>query len=161
MMIRNAHAARWLLTAGALALAGCEPEVEDPAAHACEHVSEAGTAVTASDVMDANTPEIVLGEEPHTVTLAAATPGYVRVEIEGDTAALLFAGTADVVQGLFHGTEEESLPEPSPNDLCAEDIPEHYDLDFHEAGSYYLELLSAQGGDVWLLLSSAEGHGHE
>lgn len=161
MKIRGAPAARWLVTAGALALAGCEAEAEDPATHACEHVSDAGTAVTASDAMDASTPEIALGDEPHTVTLAAATPGYVRVEVEGDTAALLFVGTADVLQGLFHGTDEESLPEPSPNDLCADDIPEHYDLDFHEAGSYYLELLSAPGGDVWLLLASAAGHGHE
>jgi len=143
------------------ALLACTPkeEVEDPEAHACEHVAEAGTAVTAG-ADPASAGAISVGEEPYTVTLVDGAAGYVSIAIDGDTPALLFMGVADVAATLWHETEEEGLPAPAPNDLCPTDIPEHYDLDFHEAGTYYLELGPAAVSDVWVMLTSAEGHAH-
>ena len=151
-----------MLAALALSLFACSTaeEVEDPSAHACEHVAEAGTAVTAG-ADPASAGAIAIGEEPFTVTLVDGAAGYVSIAITEDTPALLFMGTADVAASLWHGETEEGLPEPSPNDLCEDDIPEHYDLDFHEAGTYYLELGPAAVTEVWLNLASAEGHGHD
>lgn len=151
-----------MLTVLTLALLGCSSgeEAEDPEVHACEHVGEAGTAVTAG-ADTASAPAIAVGQEPYTVTLVDGAAGYVSVEVTEDTPALLFVGTADVAANLWHGDEEEGLPEPSPNELCAEDIPEHFDLDFHEAGTYYLTFGPAAVSEVWLMLSSAEGHAHE
>jgi hypothetical protein len=137
-----------------------EKEGEDPEVHACEHVSEGGTAITAG-ADTASAPGIAVGDEPYTVTLVDSAPGYLSIEISEDTPALLFMGTADVAATLWHGEEEEGLPDPAPNDLCPDDIPEHFDLDFHEAGTFYLELGPAAVSDVWLYLSSAEGHAHE
>ncbi len=151
-----------MLVALALMLSGCTSteKEEDPAAHACEQVAEAGTAVAAG-ADPAAAGAITIGEAPFTVTLVDSAPGYVSVEVTGDTAALLFLDTADVAASLWHGDEEVGLPDPAPNELCPDEIPEHYDLDFHEAGTWTLELGPAAVPDVWLLLISAEGHGHE
>ena len=150
-----------MLTLLVSTLFGCASEeaVEDPEAHACEHVTEAGTAVTAA-ADTASAPGISVGEEPYTVALVDGAAGYVSIEISEDTPALLFLGTAGVASNLWHGDEEEGLPEGAPSEACADDIPEHFDLDFHEAGTYYLELGPAAVTDVWLLLTSAEGHAH-
>ncbi|MFN7147370.1 MAG: hypothetical protein ACK4YP_26615 [Myxococcota bacterium] len=151
-----------MLLALALPLVACTPtpEKEDPEAHACEHVTEAGTTVVAG-ADPASAGAIAIGEEPYTVTLVEGAAGYVAIEVDEDTPALLFLGTADVAASLWHGEEEVGLSSPAPNDLCPDDIPEHYDLDLHEAGTWLLELGPAAVSDVWLLLSSAEGHGHE
>ena len=52
------------------------------------------------------------------------------------------------------------LAAPSPNSFCASDLPEHYDLEL-PAGEYVLELNPAAVETVWMMLISAEGHGHE
>lgn len=151
-----------MLLALFLSLVACAPAPaeEDPEAHACEHAADAGTTVVAgADAASAGA--IAIGEEPYTVTLVDGAAGFVAVEVTGDTPALLFLGTADVAASLWHGDEEVGLPSPAPNDLCPDDIPEHYDLDLHEAGTWTIELGPAAVADVWLLLSSAEGHGHE
>ena len=151
-----------MLLPALFALTACTPadEVEDPEAHACEHVTEGGTAITAG-ADTASAPGISVGDEPYVVTLVDSAAGYLSIEIAEDTAALLFLGTANVAATLWHGEEDEGLPEPAPNERCAEDIPEHFDLDFHEAGTYYLELGPAAVPDVWLYLSIADGHAHE
>lgn len=135
--------------------------VEDPAEHACEHAGTQSGTLTAGAAMDTTAPVLPLDGEPYEVTLVAGAPGYLAVEIPGDTAALLFAGTADVVTGWYNGTEDAGLPEGAPNELCADDIPEHFDLDFHTAGTWYIEVGPAAVADVWLMLASAEGHAHE
>jgi hypothetical protein len=135
-------------------------EVEDPLSHACEYTAELGSAVTAG-ADRASAPAFPLGEEPATVTLVPGATGYLKVEVTGDTAALLFAGTADVVNGLSQGDSAATLPTGAPNERCADDIPEHFDLDFHEAGDWYIEVGPAAIESVWLMLTSAEGHTHD
>lgn len=145
-----------------LSLFACGPAetTEDPTEHACEHRTEAGTAVTAgADV--ATAASIPISEEPYTVTLTDGAPGFVAVDVPGDTAALLFLGTADVAAELYQDGTAVGLPEPGPVDLCATDIPEHFDLDFHEAGTWTIELGPSAVSEVWLMLMSAEGHSHE
>ncbi len=149
-----------------LALVACADKgdsgaaAEDPMEHACEHAAELGAAVTAG-ADRASAPVFSISEEPSTVTLVSGATGYLKVEVTGDTAALLFAGTADVVTGLSEGETPAILPTGAPNERCADDIPEHFDLDFHEAGSWYIEVGPAAVDSVWLLLTSAEGHAHD
>jgi len=160
---RTLASAAAALAALALPLAGCteETEGEDPAEHACEQVQEAGMAVTASEAADTTAPELMVADTPHTVTLPAGVPGYVRVEVGSDGAdALLFTRTADLVQGLWLGTEEQTLPTGAPNAACPEDLPDHFDLSLVE-GTWYIEMLSAQGGEEWVMLTSAAGHSDE
>jgi hypothetical protein len=144
-----------------LILTACSPdeEGEDLAAHACEHAGEAGdTIAAAADTM--NAPELPMDGEPHTVTLVPGAAGFVSVAVDGDTAALLFAGTPDVVTGLYEGDEEQTLGEEAPNEDCPDDIPAHFDLDFHDAGTWYVEVGPAAVADVWLLLIEGT-HEHE
>jgi hypothetical protein len=131
---------------------------EDPAALACEERDEAGDAITAATARDDSAPEIAIDGEPRTVTLPDGEAGYVRVEIEEDTLALLLLQAENVVTGLYHGDEEEELVSAAAVDACAQDIPEHFDVDFHEAGTYYLRLGPSALPEVWLLLADAEGH---
>ncbi|MBK7757569.1 MAG: hypothetical protein IPI35_14425 [Deltaproteobacteria bacterium] len=72
----------------------------------------------------------------------------------------MFADTADVVTGLWDDSDADILPEGGPNELCPEDIPEHFDLDL-SAGTYLLELGPAAVPEVWLMLTPSEGHGHD
>jgi len=145
------------------ALSGCaagKEEEEDPLAHACEVIADAGTAITAgADI--ASAPGIQIGDTPYTVTLVDGASSFVSVNVSGDTAAILFMGTADVVQTLYQDGADAGLAEGAPDDLCPEDVPEHYDVDLHTAGTWTFELGPAAVSDVWLLLHDAEGHAHE
>lgn len=143
-----------------LSLFACEAEVaaEDPIEHACEQAATAGDALDSSATMDDSTALLPIDSEPYTVALIDGTPSYVAVEVSEDTATLLFVGTADVVTGLYNGAEEVELPASEGVDVCPDDIPEHFDLDFHTAGTWYIQLGPAAITEVWLLLSTAEGH---
>ncbi len=140
-------------------LLACAAEEESIEEHACEHATEAGGALTAGATRE-DAPELPLDGEPYTVTLVDGASGFLAVPVTGDTAALLFAGTADVVTGFYEGDTAVTLPEAAPIEDCADDIPAHYDLDFHEAGTWYLEVGPAAVSEVWLLLGEG-AHGHE
>lgn len=133
-------------------------EEEDPGEHACEEAGS-GESVTAGAVADDTAPEIHLGEG-HVVTLLDGAPSFVRIVSDAHVEALLFVDTADVVTGLWHEGAEEDLPAASPNAFCEDDIPEHFDLHLDE-GTLHLELGDVAVGQVWLMVSSADGHGHE
>lgn len=157
----------WVALAVALALgAGCGSDhahdegSPDPAELACEETAEEGTSLEAGSARDDSAPEIELGGEPYTVTVSDTAPTYVRVEIADHAVALLLVDAEDAVTALYHGDEEEELVSGGPVEACADDIPEHFDIDFHEAGTYYIELSPSAAGTVWLLLSDAAGHGH-
>ncbi|MCC7538251.1 MAG: hypothetical protein IT379_18645 [Deltaproteobacteria bacterium] len=144
-------------------LMGCgedEPAVEDPSEHACEHRSIAGAAL-ASSAERATAPTITVGEETYTVTPSATERTYLRVVVTRDTPALLFTSVANVVTGLYEGDAQVTLPAGAPNELCAAEIPEHFDLDFHEAGDWFIELGPSAVPSFWLLLTEATGHAHE
>lgn len=143
-----------------LACTASKEETEDPAEHACEHVGTSEETLTAG-AAPGEGDVLAIDGEPRMVTLVDGAAGYVSVVVEGDTAALLFAGTADIVNGLYNEGTEETLPEGAPNEFCATDIPEHFDLDFHTAGTWSIEVGPAAVSEVWLLLISAEGHAHE
>jgi hypothetical protein len=131
---------------------------EDPLEHACEHYAEgAGTAISAGATPE-EAASVSIGEEAYTVSLVESTPGYVGVTVTGDTAAILFVNTADVAANLWNGSEEVGLPEAAPNDACPTDIPEHYDLDLHTAGTWYIELGPAAVAEVWLMVAPAGDH---
>jgi len=131
---------------------------EDPAEHACEQVDNPGTTVNAgADI--ALLVEIQISEDPYTVTLASGASSFVHVDVGEDTDALLFLDTADVVGALYHEGAQESLPAAAPNELCGDDLPEHYELDLR-AGEWALELGPAAVDTVWLMLIAAEGHEH-
>ena len=136
-------------------------ETEDPAAHACEHAATSEGSITAGAAMDTTAGALPIDAEPYTAVLTAGAPGYLAIEVTGDTPALLFLGVADVAANLYSGAEEVGLPEGAPNEACATDIPEHFDLDLHTAGTWYLELGPAAIDQVWISLASAEGHAHE
>jgi hypothetical protein len=141
------------------ALTACGKETtEDPAEHACENVGVTDATLTAA-ADGASAP--ALDEDVATVvTLTDGAAGYVSITVEADEALLLFADTADVVTGLWDPSDADILPEGGPNELCAEDLPEHFDLDL-TAGTYLLELGPAAVSEVWLMLTPAEGHGHD
>ena len=143
----------------AVPLFGCnvmEPELLPE--HACEHVEVAGTTVTAADSLDGDATAVIHpSHEPWTVDLPVGAPGFVRMEIEEDTSAVLFLGTADVVRSLTYCDCPIPLHEPEPNGHCAEEIPEHYHLDLWP-GIWHLELLGTDS--TWLMLASVD-HAHE
>jgi hypothetical protein len=148
------------------ALVGCgddeeEATVPDPAELACDEVDEAGEHIEASTERDDSAPEIELGGEPYTVALSDTEPTYVRIEISEDTPALLLLGTEDAVAALYHEDDEEELVSAGPAEQCADEIPEHFDIDFHEAGTYYVELAPSASSTVWLLLARADGHAED
>jgi len=133
------------------------PPAEDPAEHACEHRSEPGTSLSAA-ADRAAAPVIAVNEEPYTVGLPSGAPGYLK--ISAPLAGLLFIGTADVVTGLFRNDETTSQPlESSPNEFCATEIPEHYDLDL-DSGNLTLQLGPSAVPEVWLALTLAGAHAH-
>lgn len=145
-----------------IALAACADKaddsatLEDPAEHACEQRSQTGTALTAADAPE-DAPALALGETPATASLVPGSPGYLSVDVTEEQAALLFAGTADVVVGLALDGVAQTLPQGSPNSTCPEDIPEHFDLDL-DPGTWTITLGPAATDSVWLLLMPAEGH---
>lgn len=159
----------WLALAGLLALTACKDAgtgdthaEEDPGEHACESVSDAGTAVTAAADL-ASAPEIEPSETPYTVTLAdngdGTYGGFVAVHVDEDGDALLFAATADVVTGLYEDGTASSLPEGGANSFCEADIPEHWDLEL-TAGEWQLEFGPSATDTVWIMLL-AEAHDHD
>ena len=81
--------------------------------------------------------------------------------ISGDTAALLFLGTADVASDLYQDGTSVGLPTGAPNDACPEDIPEHFDLDFHTAGNWVIALGPSAVSEIWLALVDAGAHSDE
>jgi hypothetical protein len=130
---------------------------EDPAEHACEHVEDMGTPLTAATDR-ASASVLAVAEEPYAITLPTSAPGFVKIEapLEG----LLFVGTADVVTGLFRDASTTSEPlEAAPNEFCADDIPEHFDLDL-DSGSLTVQLGPSAVSPVWVLLADAAGHQH-
>jgi hypothetical protein len=134
------------------------PVEEDPGAHACEHVNEAGTAVTAGDSR-ATAAEIAIAEEPYTVTLVSGAPSFVKIASGAD--ALLFTKATGVVTAMYRDQETTSLlAAAEPNDACPSEIPEHFDLELEMAGTYYVELAPAATPSVWLALTAASGHAH-
>jgi hypothetical protein len=137
-----------------------QTEEEDPAEHACVLGSDEGESITAGEQRGASAPEIELGHAPFTVALSEDAPSYLRIEASEDTPAVLFVSAADVVTGLYHEDDEEALDSAGPNPFCDDDIPEHFDLDLHEAGTYYLELAPSALSEVWIMLVEAEGHAH-
>ena len=137
-----------------------EAEHEDPAEHACEHTSESGDSVSAGAERDSTAPRIGIGDEPFTVALRDGEPGYVRIEVDEDTPVLLFASAENVVTGLYHEEDEEEIEGAGANEFCDDDIPEHFDLDLHEPGTYYLQLGPSALDEVWILVTEAEGHSH-
>lgn len=135
-------------------------EVEDPSAQACEHI-DASDATLPAGATTGNAVVIPMDGAPYTVTLQDSVPSYLSVQIEADTPAMLFAGTADVVSALYDGEEAVPLPAPAPNAECPEDIPEHFDLDFDMPGTWYIQLGPAAVTEVWLSLAPAGGHVRE
>ncbi|MCK6524949.1 hypothetical protein L6R49_26395 [Myxococcota bacterium] len=147
----------WLAALAALTACGKE-SAEDPAEHACENVGAADATLTAT--ADTATAPALAEDVATVVTLAEGGVGYVSITLEAEEALLLWTGTADVVTGLWDTSGADILPEGGPNELCAEDIPEHFDLDLG-AGTYVLELGPSAVTEVWLMLTPAEGHGHD
>ena len=145
------------LTLAALTACGKET-AEDPAQHACDNAGVVGA--TAAAVAEGESPAVLGEDQPTLYALTDGVPGYVMLIIEADEALLLFADTADVVTGLWDDSDADILPEGGPNELCPEDIPEHFDLDL-SAGTYLLELGPAAVPEVWLMLTPSEGHGHD
>lgn len=143
------------------AACGTEEEAEDPAVHACEQVAEAAAELTASASPDDTAPELAFDGEPVRVALPAGMAGYVRVVTDApEELGILFFDRTEVLNGIVH--EGASLPATSAgaNAFCPDEIPEHFDVDFEEPGTYFLELGPTATDEVWMILSDAGGHGH-
>jgi hypothetical protein len=138
------------------------PETEvDPEAVICDHWDEARTAVDAGATTD-DAPVLVPGDEPYQISLPAAGSGYRGfVTIQGPADVLLFMGQAAVASGLTSaGEDADQLPAPVPNEHCANDIPEHFDLELSE-GDFHLELGPSTVSSLVAALVHADGHAHE
>jgi hypothetical protein len=154
------------LAALALGATGCGdddenvPEEESPEEHVCERAGDDGVPITAS-ANRADAPEVEHSDLPYQVTLVAGAPSYLM--IAGGEDGLLFTKATGVVIGLFF--EEESanqLAPPTPNEFCATDLPEHFDLALEASpGNWYIQLAPGAIPDVWLALTEATGHTHE
>lgn len=133
----------------------------DPAELACAEIVEAGTPIAAGGSADATAPLVEIGAEPYLVALPARGSGFVRVVTTApETPAIAFFRATGVLTRVLgaDGSTELPLASAGPDPFCDVDLPEHFDLDFETAGTYYLELTSAS--DAWFFLSSAEGHAH-
>lgn len=127
----------------------------EASAQACERVGEsAGTLPRAETTTNAVV--LPVDGEPYTALLADAVPSYLAVQIDTPTAAILFAGAANVVSAIYDGEESVGLPSPSPDESCPEDIPEAFDLDFDAAGTWYIQLGPATVTEVWLALTPVD-----
>lgn len=143
--------------------AGCgtEEEAEDPAAHACEQVAEAASELTASMSPDETAPELGMDGEPVRIALPPASAGYVRVVTDApEELGILFFDRTEVLGAILHEGGSLPLTSAGANGFCPDEIPEHFDVDFEEAGTYFLELGPTATDEVWMILSDAGGHGH-
>ena len=147
-----------------LALAGCGGDdehargEEDPAQHACEHVNESGMPIVAGTDR-ATGPTIAVSEEPYTLTVVAGAEAW--LSIQGGIDALLFTKETGVVTGLFHEQATDSaLGAPEPNERCPAELPEHFDLELEEAGTWHLKIGPVATDSVWLALTQSSGHAH-
>ena len=103
---------------------------EDPAEHACELFEEGSTTTVAASATAEGDEGIEPSEDALSVTLvddgSGVFGGYLLLDVhEAELDALLFAGTADVVSGLWLDGEDQGLPTAAPNEFCGEDIVEH------------------------------------
>ncbi|MFW5926281.1 MAG: hypothetical protein ACOCV4_08955 [Myxococcota bacterium] len=148
-----------------LALPACgdgaemEEHEEDPAEHACEEAAEAGAPLTAGADM-AGAPTVQIGDEPYLVQLPAGSSGFVKLETDAPgEEVILFFQTTDVLAEVYDAAGEPlGIPSAGPNAQCPEDLPEHFDVDLTEAGTYFLELGPTATDEAWLLVSDAAGH---
>lgn len=160
--------AKWLLVLPLLSFAcgdakeDSSASEEDPGEHACEQRALAGTTLSlvASRDDDAST-LLMESEEPWTLNLVPGASGFARIEVEQAESMLLFMGIGDVLNGLWLGEAEQALPEPSPEEACPSDIPEHFHLDLATPGTWHIELGPAAVDSAWLMLLDASGHTHE
>lgn len=158
------------LAAVTLAMLGCPATEEDDfPAEMCE-VMLAGAIldlVASTEMISA--PELTVTEDHadgqvNVITgLSDADATYVAFTPEEDGELVLFADTAGVVMGLFEDGAEQTLPEGSPNDECAADIPEHWHLEDLTRGSIYtLQLGPTAAAELHLVIAHHEGeHEHD
>jgi hypothetical protein len=133
----------------------------DPAELACMETAEPGTPIAATETRDmATTPLVAIGAEPYLVTLPASGTGYLRLETdEPEEIAILFFAGSGALTGIYDASGTAlSITSAGAVSFCPSELPEHFDVDFETAGTYFLELTSA--ADVWLLVSGGEGHAH-
>jgi hypothetical protein len=133
----------------------------DPAELACDEVAEPGTPIAAVEARDATAPEVTIGAEPYLVSLPAGGTGYVRlVTDEPETLAILFFRSTGVLSALYFDDADFAFDVTSAGEdtFCPSDIPEHFDIDLEDPGTYYLELTAAS--DAWLFVAGGVGHGH-
>jgi len=134
-----------------------EKTEEDLALHACSQVGEAGEPIdAAADAADA--PLIALSDEPYTINLVDGG-GFVTIDVPEDSLALMFTDTADVITGLDHDGDEETLAAGTPNEDCPDDLPEHWDLDLHP-GEWTVAFGPSAVDSVWLMVIAGE-HGED
>jgi hypothetical protein len=129
---------------------GDTAQVDDPAADACAAHAQIGNLVVAQDAPDGGA-ALAFSDTPYEVTLLAGAPGYLRIVVDDDTSALLFAGTADVVSGLLDPDGSDQLPAATANASCPEDIPEQRTLEL-TAGTWNLVVGPSTETSVWLLM---------
>lgn len=133
----------------------------DPAELACAEILEDGTPIDAGAAADATAPLVEIGAEPYLVSLRSSGSGFVRVvTTTPETPAIAFFRATGVLTRVLaaDGTTALPLASAGPDPFCDVDLPEHFDLDFETAGTFYLELTSAS--DAWFFFSSADGHAH-
>ena len=154
------------LAASALSFAACggddHADDPDPAMLACDEVGETPTDVTAASARDATAPEIAFSGEPVQVALPSGASGFVRVVTdEPEELGILLFDQTDALAAIWH-EDASTMPVSAGEDpFCPDEIPEHFDVDFEEPGTYYLELGPTSTDSVWMILSGAAGHGHE
>lgn len=153
------------LAASVLTLAACggdDHDDADPAMLACDEVGETPANVTAASARDASAPQISFTGEPVQVALPAGASGFVRVVTdEPEELGILLFDQTDALAAIWHDDVSMAPVSAGEDPFCPDEIPEHFDVDFEEAGTYYLELGPASTDSVWMILSGAAGHGHE
>jgi hypothetical protein len=131
----------------------------DPAAAACDlNLDSAAQLWQPQQVIEIGSPYCVIPAEDY--------PKRFPIEIDAPTSALLLVDGEDVLWGNidYPGTDGRALELTSsgPNPFCEEQLPEHYHLEFPEAGQYSIAIAPhRQHSPVCLLLLPADGHDDE
>jgi hypothetical protein len=146
-----------------LMFAACGSTEEEPSidVEACELIEQPASAVSAN-ADRTMAPEITVGEVPYDVTGSATEMTYLRIDVDAPGEAVMFLKQANVSSGKYYfGTEVNNLPASEANENCPADIPDHYHVEFSDAGTYAIELNPIASKVTILIHPEEEGeHDH-
>jgi hypothetical protein len=136
-----------------------EHEEHDEGEELCERRDETPQPITASATRQ-EAPTIEAGV-PYLVTLPAAAPGFVALDVDEEMELLAFVEHSNILADLYHGETAEGVTPAGAFEHCPEVYGDHVHLDLHEPGKYALELGPTASDSAWLLLVDGDHAEHD